>query len=65
MKTNHTPEEFDRLKAVNAELLAALRMIVVNAGYESGEALPQLRELKVNRSCLDAARAALAKAGAA
>ena len=28
MKTNHTPEEFDRLKAVNAELLAALEKCV-------------------------------------
>ena len=50
------------LIAAAPDLLAALNAIVVNAGYESGEALPQLRELNVSLSCLDAARAALAKA---
>ena len=36
MKTNHTPEEFDRLKAVNAELLTALELVYSNAA-ESAE----------------------------
>jgi hypothetical protein len=51
-----------RLIAAAPELYAAIHAILEDAGYLSGEALPQLRELNVTRSKLDAARAALKKA---
>jgi hypothetical protein len=51
-----------RLIAAAPELYAAIHAILEDAGYLSGEALPQLRELSVSRSKLDAARAALRKA---
>jgi len=60
-RVNAEPE-IARLRTVNADLLAACRAIVRSAGYESGEAEPALLELSVGRRCLDAARAAIAKA---
>jgi len=51
-----------KLIAAAPDLLAALKAVVMSAGYESGEALAQLRELNVSRSVLDNARAAIAKA---
>ena len=61
-KMNELYAERDRLKAVNAELVAALNGVLQSAGYENGVAEPSLRELRVHRTRLDAARAALAKA---
>lgn len=44
------------------DMLEALKAIVRNAGYESGEASLQLTELRVGIGYLDQARAAIAKA---
>lgn len=48
--------------ATGPEAIAALRSIVCDAGYEGGEAIPELRELRVNRRHLDTARAVIRKA---
>lgn len=50
------------MHAAAPDMLEALESIIRNAGYESGKALPTLRELRVDIPHLDAARAAIAKA---
>lgn len=72
MKTNHTQEEFDRLKAVNAQLLAVANMItgnqevfhlVVNRHMLAAEQRAAIVEVLIDDlpSIYEAARAAIAK----
>ena len=58
MTTNHTQEEFDRLKAVNAELLAALLASeqAQNGPWDGAEQARHIRHAQ------NLARAAIAKA---
>ena len=51
-----------RLISAAPELLEALKLIVMAAGYENGEASPKLNELSAPRSVFDAARKAIEKA---
>ena len=53
-------EAIEELERSHADLLDALREIVKNAGYESGEAV--VSEFLIQRRYLDTARAAIAAA---
>lgn len=62
VKDYETASANARLIAAAPDMLAALQGILSNAGYTEGQAEPTIHSLIVARHCLDAARAAVAKA---